>query len=259
MPDTYDHLFLVPMKDIDIQLVKKISKEYCTKNNRFSFLISLPNKKSADFCKVFFKKNRNALIIHPDSQLDRIAHWKFLVDNATKYFNFKTFSFYFCGDDLLLENFPSFKSEKDIYINDYFINSWQNLKENASARQINARKTEEIIKKNLIKGKPLLAPLQKIIFSKKTMHDIHFQEENGYISDQLMIYNLLQNGHEAEFIKSPFYKLNESKRNYLNTLSKSEIIKQQIYLYSKVKCYTGIPMIVLRTVIKFCIINKIKK
>ncbi|MCW0351353.1 hypothetical protein IAQ00_08355 [Pantoea ananatis] len=259
MLDTYDHLFLIPMKDVDIELINKVSDEYCEKSRRLSFLISLPNKKSADFCRSFFDKNENVHIIHPDSQLDRTAHWKFLVDNATRNFNFKTFSFYFCGDDLLLENFPSLEMDSDLYINDYFINSWVKLKENTSERELNIKSTEQIIKTNFIKGRPLLAPLQKIIFSKKTIHKIYFKEKYGYVSDQLMIYNLMESGFKIKFIKSPFYKLNEKKRAYLNTLSIFEIIKQQVYLYRKIKCYVGIPMIVLRTIVKFCIIDNLKK
>ena len=78
-----------------------------------------------------------------------------------------------------------------------------------------------------------------------------FEHKNSYVCDQLIIYYLIASGNKVKFIKSPFYRINSESRLFSATISFFDVIKQQLYLYAKLRCVIGFPMILLRTIFKF--------
>ncbi|EPT3192642.1 hypothetical protein ACVQFQ_004493 [Yersinia enterocolitica] len=250
MPECRRHIFLVPLKEINESFLNEIKILASYKSEWISFLLSIQESNSYNWALETFKSSQNIVVVQPDEMYGRTQHWTFIVKYANKNLTFDSFSYYFFGDELRLKKFPLLDGKNDIYINDYHIDEWDKIKENASISEIKGQTPNLIIRKSIIAGKPLLAPLQKIIFSKNMTNKIIFTDEYSYVSDQLMIHDLICNGAKVGFIKSPFYKINTSNRNYSNAISVSEVIKQQIYLYIRLKCLIGIPMILMRTMVK---------
>lgn len=250
MPDYYKHLFLVPLVKITPYLIKRIITLANYNAVQFAFVISIQGEESYNNAKIAFQKHKNIYLKKPDKKYDRAKHWSYIIDYAANKIQFDSFSYFFSGDDLDLDKFPVVSEKADIYINDYYINEWDNIKENASQKDIIQYPVKKIINKNLLLGKPILAPLQKIIFSSSIAKKIIFDAPHSYICDQLMVNSLIDHGAKARFIKQPFYKLNTHERIYSKKIVLQEILKQQIYLYVHLHCYIGIPMIMLRTLIK---------
>ncbi|EOC1565854.1 hypothetical protein ACNY9Y_002537 [Cronobacter dublinensis] len=249
MPD-YKHLFLVPLVKIDTLLIKKITSLAEYNPAQFLFVISIQNVEDYNNFFNFFKNYQNIYLTKPDKKYDRARHWAYIIDYAIKKIEFDSFSYFFSGDDLDLKKFPIISLKNDIYINDYYINDWRNIKENAAQKVIMEQPAKNIINKNLLLGKPILAPLQKIIFSRAVATGIFFDASHSYICDQLMVNTLIEQGAKVRFLKKPFYKLNTHERVYSKKIHLREILRQQIYLYMQLSCYIGIPMIMMRTLIK---------
>jgi len=254
MLDHFKHIFLVPMKVADSETLSKIKEIYSKYSKEYGFLISMQTADEAIFYKNYFLNKKNVFVIHSEKKLSRTAHWEYVAKKSKEIALFETFSYYFSGDEINLENFPLLEKKSSIYINDYFISSWENIKENAGHEE--DLYSVNIIRKNLSLGKPLLAPLQKIVFTEEMANEINFNADYTYVCDQLMIFDFIKKGKKIEIIKSPFYKLNENKRNHQNTMTITEILKQQLYLYKHVNCYTGVPMIAIRTLLKYYIFKK---
>ncbi|MFI9883648.1 hypothetical protein OH464_04975 [Escherichia coli] len=250
MPDYYKHIFLVPLKEVNQNLLNKIKGLSCYKSQQFGFLVSVQDMDSYEQCLAFFHSDHNIHVIKPDQGYERTRHWGYVIEYAKENIKFDSFSYYFSGDDINLDKFPKITCRNDIYINDYYIDNWDNVKENASAQQLASKSFMCLLKKNFLLGKPMLAPLQKIIFSRTMAGSVFFDSPHSYVSDQLMIHRLINDGAKAKFIKQPFYKLNKNARAFSNRISLIEMLKQQIYLYIKLRCFAGIPMIMLRTMAK---------
>ncbi|ECC5188941.1 hypothetical protein CS238_26395 [Salmonella enterica] len=250
MPDYYKHIFLVPLKEVNYDLLNKIKELSRYKTQQFGFLVSIQDVDSYKQCLAFFHSNHNIYVINPEQSYNRTHHWGYIIKYAKGNIKFDTFSYYFFGDEINLDKFPNITCRNDIYINDYYIDNWGNVKENASAKQLASKSFTYVLKKNFLFGKPMLAPLQKIIFSRTMAGSIFFDSQHSYVSDQLMIYHLINDGAKAKFIKQPFYKLNKKARAFSNCISLIDMLKQQIYLYIKLRCFAGVPMIMLRTIAK---------
>ncbi|GKX58431.1 hypothetical protein [Leminorella grimontii] len=250
MANYYKHLFLIPLKNANSDLIYRL-KEYASFNaEKFGFVVSIQDAMCYEQYISVFQLKKNIFLVNPKQDFERTEHWKFVIEYARENIIFDSFSYYFSGDELRLKGFPALGDDADIYVNDYFIDEWSNCKENASIEQINKKAFRDIVSNNLYKGKPILAPLQKIIFSNHMAEKIFFDNEYTFISDQLLIEQLIKSGAKAAFIKSPFYKLNKKERFYSNEIRLFEKIKQQIYLYAKFGCLLACPAIVLRTLIK---------
>ncbi|EAA7242661.1 hypothetical protein FNH63_04410 [Salmonella enterica subsp. salamae] len=250
MPDYYKHIFLVPLKEVSYDLLNTIKGLSCYKSQQFGFIVSVQDMDSYEYCLAFFHSNHNIHVINPDQKYNRTHHWGYVIQRAKENIIFDSFSYYFSGDEINLDQFPNITCQHDIYINDYYIDSWENVKENVSAKQLASKSFTYVLKKNFLFGKPMLAPLQKIIFSRSMAGSIFFDSLHSYVSDQLMIHRLINDGAKAKFIKQPFYRLNKKSRAFSNRISLIDMLKQQIYLYTKIRCFAGTPMIVLRTIVK---------
>lgn len=251
MPECRKHLFLVPLKTInedfldEIKLLDKYSSE------RFAFLLSIQDHNSYTKAVESEQFSDSVIIIHPEKYYERTQHWEYIVRYAHAHCLFDTFSYYFFGDMIRLDSFPELYGFDDIYINDYYIDSWERIKENTSSKMIANKSPKKIIRQNLIMGRPLLAPLQKIIFPRKVATQLTFDNKNSYVCDQLMMHSLISHGNNVVFIKSPFYKINNKNRSFSGSIRVTNMIKQQCYLYMKLRCLIGMPMIISRTLIKY--------
>ena len=251
MPEYRKHVFLVPLKTInndfldEIKLLDKYSSE------RFTFLLSIQDHNSYTQAIESTRSSESIIVIRPDKFYDRTQHWEYIIRYAHENLSFESFSYYFFGDMIRLSSFPDLKNSSDIYINDYYIDSWDRVKENATYEVITNKNSEEIIRRNLVTGRPLLAPLQKIIFPRRVATQLKFDNNNSYVCDQLMMHTLISHGNNVVFIKSPFYKINNKSRSYSGSIGVIDIIRQQCYLYMKLRCLIGIPMIIGRTLVKF--------
>ena len=247
MSEDRRHIFLVPLKTINDDFLEEIRLLDSYKSEQFSFLLSIQDHNS--YIKAISSDgfSKSVIFIRPDKYYDRTQHWEYIVKYAHANLYFDSFSFYFFGDTIRLCSFPVLHSTSHIFINDYYVDDWDNLKENITQAKVLKDYLGNIIRRNFILGRPLLAPLQKIIFTRNVAPQIIFDDQNPYVSDQLMLYDLIMNGNCVEFIKKPFYKINNRNRTYSGTIG---IIKQQVYLYIKVRCFIGIPVIITRTLIK---------
>lgn len=251
MPECRRHIFLVPLKTINEDFLDEVKTLGSNAGERFLFLLSIQDHNSYLQAIEVCQRSINIKIIRPEKFYDRTEHWEYVTRYAHENIIFDTFSYYFFGDELRLESFPELDDKDDIYINDYCIDRWDDVKENTSHEKINALTTEKIIRQNLVLGKPLLAPLQKMIFLKKIAPQIVFDNHNSYVCDQLMLHYLIAGGNRAKFIKSPFYKINNENRSFSGTIKLRDVVKQQTYLYIKLRCFIGLPIILLRTLVKF--------
>lgn len=251
MPECRQHIFIVPLKTIDESFLRKIKELASLKPERFLFLLSIQEKNSYIRAREAFRMKDKVYVIHPESAFERTEHWEYVVKYAFSYLEFNTFSYYFFGDELDLSCFPDVENQADILLNDYFIDDWTHIKENVTAKMIDKFSPSELIRKNFMLGRPIFAPLQKIIFSRKIAGVMSFDCQHSYVSDQIMVHELTKESFTIQFIKEPFYKINKFNRNYSNSIKISEIIKQQLYLYFRVKCLMGIPAILLRTIVKY--------
>ena len=251
MPKCRKHIFLVPLKTINEYFLDEIKSLDKFSNERFAFLLSIQDHNSYVKAVESGPYSESVIIIRPDKFYERTQHWEYVVRYAHEHFSFDSFSYYFFGDMIRLSSFPELRDCNDIYINDYYIDSWERVKENTSNEATENRSAKEIIRQNLIFGRPLLAPLQKIIFPRKVATQLIFDNHHSYVCDQLMMHQLISHGNNVVFIKSPFYKINNKNRSYSGTIRVTDIIKQQCYLYIKLRCLIGIPMIISRSLIKF--------
>ncbi|MDU5687310.1 MAG: hypothetical protein E6017_17060 [Kluyvera cryocrescens] len=251
MPECRKHIFLVPLKTINEDFLDEIKSLDKYSSERFTFLLSIQDYNSYNKVIESGQLSESVILIRPDKYYERTQHWEYIVRYAHAHFSFDSFSYYFFGDMIRLNSFPELQGYNDIYINDYYIDSWERVKENTSSNSIVNKSAKDIIRKNLIAGRPLLAPLQKIIFPRKVATQLIFDSKNSYVCDQLMMHMLISHGNNVVFIKSPFYKINNKNRSFSGTIGVADIIKQQCYLYIKLRCFIGIPMIISRTLIKF--------
>lgn len=256
MLDKYEHVFLIPLNFIDIDFLQTVRTASRVNRRRFAFIISIYEKDSVNLSLGVMADEENVYVIKCEEKLSRTSHWEYIAKNASSILTFNTFSFYFSGDELSLPEFPKLYGKYDIYINDYFVNEWGNLKQNSKKHEVFSNDFKKIIKRNLLSGKPPLAPLQRIIFTRKVSEYLFFDYENAYISDQLMVTSLIKEGFTIKFIKKPFYKLNENKRSFYQSITFLEVLCQQINFYIQLKCYAGIPMVLLRSIYKKLILNK---
>ncbi|HFD2644239.1 TPA: hypothetical protein ACF2XQ_001714 [Escherichia coli] len=245
------HIFLVPLKTVTGQFLDKIKTLSSNADSRFLFLLSIQDYSSYLQAVKNYLWAKNVRIISPRKFYDRTEHWEYITKYAYANIEYDTFSYYFFGDTLRLKSFPQITDESDIYINDYCIDFWVNVKENVSHKEIEKKTANEIIRNSLLMGRPLFAPLQKIIFKKRIVPQMIFEHKNSYVCDQLIIYYLIASGNKVKFIKSPFYRINSESRLFSATISFFDVIKQQLYLYAKLRCVIGFPMILLRTIFKF--------
>lgn len=245
------HVFLCPLKNADENFISYILKVAEYSPERFSYILSFPGeplqenliKKINNSCNVYLNIN--------NTEFSRCEHWQLLPQVIEKYTGHSTFSYLFMGDEIFLETFPheTLISGQDFYLNEYFLDDVQNVK--SPLKLINfLDDNKKISKVNFLIGKPCYSPLQKIIFNKRVIGDIKFDPKMPFVSDQTMVHELISSGCSFEFISCPFYKLNQKNRSYEKTLSFSEKIRSQIYLYLKVRCYFGIPMVLIRTFLK---------
>ena len=251
MPECRQHLFIVPLKGINECFLNNIKELASFKSERFLFVLSIQEQDSYIRAQEVFRMEENVYVIHPESTFERTEHWEFVVKFAVSYLEFDTFSYYFFGDDLDLSSFPDIKNQADILLNDYFIDDWAYIKENVSVKALKKHSAKEVIRKKFMLGQPICAPLQKIIFRRRIAAIMSFDCQHSYVSDQIMVHELIEKSFTIGFIKEPFYKINKINRNDTNSIKVSEIIKQQLYLYCRVKCLVGIPAILLRTIVKY--------
>lgn len=250
MPEMQKHIFLIPLFDFDSHEFEKIIKIAKTAAQKFLFLISIQNLTSYNEYIDKLDAYSNIIAIHPPMIYSRTAHWSFIARYAYKNISFSSFSYVFKGDDIHINDFPENIYMQDILINDYYINNKNKIKENISNKFISKLSFSKKIYLNLLIGKPLLAPLQKIIFNKKVISDIYFDDSNPFIADQKMVFDLIEKGFSADFIKEPFYQLNTKCRFFSKKIKTREIIRQQIMLFHIYKCPLGIPAVILRTLLK---------
>lgn len=250
MPETRKHIFLVPLKAINKDFLDDIRLLDHHASARFSFLLSIQDRNSYQEVIESEQFSESVIVIRPERYYNRTQHWEYIVKYAHENLTFDSFSYYFFGDTIKLDLFPDLNDTSEIYINDYYIDKWDELRENVTREKISKFPPQKIICHNLIMGRPLLAPLQKFIFDRKVANQIIFDHHKGYVCDQLMVNSLICAGNQIEFIKSPFYKINNKNRSYSASLSIFDMIKQQIYLYVKMRCIIGIPMVILRTLLK---------
>lgn len=243
------------MHIVDDELVHRIKYEYCCFSEDIAFFISVPTY-SFNKMKDYFSECCNVFIVAPSKQLDRTEHWEFITAEAKKTIKFKTFSFLFCGDEIKVDSTPLNLSGADIYINDYFLNSWSRLKRITAT---NGTDFKHNLRLNLYLGKPPLAPLQRIIFSHALIDLIKFNARYPYVCDQLLVHSLFKAGYNFTIIHQGFYKINSSARLYSKRIKTYEIIRQQLVMYISMKCYIGIPMLLVRTLSKLCIITLLRK
>lgn len=243
------HVFLCPLKFADEAFIRYILELSTCSTERFSFILSFPGKSITNELLKEIKNHRNIYVNLIKDDVGRCEHWQLLPSIIENFTDFDTFSYLFMGDEVLLNKFPETRiiSKKDFYLNDYFLNDYARKKSSTYIFDFNDNVISKI---NFLFGKPCFSPLQKIIFNKRTARAIIFNNNMPFVSDQLMVLELIKMGFSFEYIKVPFYKLNQKKRSYENKLSFSRKIKEQIYLYLQVGCYIGIPMVLIRTCLK---------
>ncbi|HFZ8573534.1 hypothetical protein EE393_24725, partial [Salmonella enterica] len=66
MPDYYKHIFLVPLKEVNYDLLNKIKELSRYKTQQFGFLVSIQDVDSYKQCLAFFHSNHNIYVINPE-------------------------------------------------------------------------------------------------------------------------------------------------------------------------------------------------
>ncbi len=215
----------------------------------FYFLISIQDEISYFSCRGSLIKYGNVKVINPCLNMERVSHWQYLVDYAANNFHFDSFSYVFSGDYLDISALIIDNDDADIKIYPYWIDG--KIKHDS----INSLwgkyfGVKTVIYLNMLIGKPLLAPLQKIVFSKNTLRSVKFDVANPYVADQLMVFDLIQSGFTCRFGRHAFYEICSKKRIYSKSITALSILRQQYHLYAHVNCYIGIPFVFIRTLTK---------
>ena len=242
-------MFLLPLLTADIDEIEKLEVLFITAEIEFYFLISVQNKADYFFCVEKLNNYENVRIITPSISMERIEHWQYIVDYAVNNFHFDSFSYVFSGDRLNA-NLPIINNDNaDIKIYPYLIDG--KIKHDAINSALGRYfSVKTVIYYNMLVGKPFLAPLQKIVFSKNASRKIKFNTANPYVADQLMVFDLIKNGFTCSLGRHAFYEICSKKRIYSKNITTSKILRQQLYLYVYAKCYIGIPFVFMRTLTK---------
>lgn len=245
----YRHAFLMPLLSLDQITVEKV----------FSYATNLPNclffVSSQGECErpVVWSGLNNIILTSPSRALSRIEHWNFAVQMAEGLF-FDTFSFLFYGDEIDCQSFNSavFNESTDLIFNDYFVISGKQCSRKNNLIILNAPRWNFWLCS--VFGVLSYAPLQKIIFKKKTANLIKFNSESRYTSDQDLICSILsRKGMKTDFIKTPFYRLIMDHRGVEKNISFMERISGAACFYRKRKMYAGLFFYVTISIVRVLI------